>query len=137
MVQRIPPPVGAAVKDPVFNRWLIELVNILNANGEIDPGSVAGLNALVVQVAASATAITALNTAVAANTAAITALNTSVAANTVAITALQARAQVRNGTGTPAAGLGSVGDWYGDTAGAAGARVWIKTAPGVWTAFPF
>jgi hypothetical protein len=44
---------------------------------------------------------------------------------------------VHNGTGAPAAGLGAVGDWYGDVAGAAGARVWIKTGVATWTAFPF
>jgi hypothetical protein len=44
---------------------------------------------------------------------------------------------LHNGTGAPAAGLGAVGDWYGDVAGGVGARVWIKTGVSAWTAFPF
>ena|ERR1700720_4722994 len=57
----------------------------------------------------------------------------------VATTAfVQARGgATHNGTGAPAAGLGAVGDWYGDVAGGAGARIWIKTGASAWTAFPF
>lgn len=130
MVQKVPPPTGIATKDPVFNRWLLELTAILNSAGEIDPGSIAGLAALVIQVAAQGAAITALQGQV-------TALQTTVGTHTGQIAALTARAQVFRGAGAPAAGLGSVNDWYGDVAGAVGARIFIKTAVGVWTPFPF
>lgn len=137
MPQKIPPPVGAATQDPVFNRWLINLIDLLNANGDIDPGSIAGLAALVAAVAANTAAISTLNGQVATNTSNITTLQGQVTANSAAITALQARAQVFQGIGVPAAGLGNTNDWYANTTGGVGARIYIKTAPGTWTAFPF
>lgn len=137
MPQKIPPPVGAATKDPVFNRWLVNLIDLLNAEGDVDPGSIAGLAALVAQVAANTAAITALNGQVAANTVAITALNTLTGTHTTQIAALTARAQVFEAIGVPAPGLGNTGDWYANTTGGVGARIYIKTAPGTWTPFPF
>lgn len=134
---KVPPPPNIAKTDPVLNRWLLELTSILNGAGQVDPGSVVGLAALVAQVNAQGAAITALNTLTASQAASITALNTLTATHTTQITALTSRAQVFNGIGAPAAGLGAVNDWYANTAGAAGARIYIKTSPGVWTAFPF
>lgn len=143
-VKKVPPPVGIATKDPEFNRWLLELTAIINAGGNIDPGSVVGLEALIASVAALSLQVGALNGTVADQGGDITSINGQiasingqVAAINISVAALQGRAQVFRGTGAPAAGLGAVNDWYGDTAGAAGARIWIKTAVGVWTAFPF
>lgn len=132
MAKKIPPPpfLTKDAENQRLNRWLLELTSILNSAGEVDPGSVAGLAALVIAVAAQGVTI-------AANAAAITALQTLTTAQGGAITALQGRPQVRNGVGIPAGGLGAVGDWYGDVTAAPGARVFIKTSVGVWTAFPF
>jgi uncharacterized coiled-coil protein SlyX len=141
---KIPPPPPIASQDPTFNRWLLELTSILNANGNIDPGSVAGLLALTLQVATNTTDITTLQATVTTQTAQIAALTASVAANSASITALQTavtalgnRNQVYNGVGAPAAGLGVVGDWYANTAGGAGARIYVKTGVSTWFAFPF
>lgn len=141
---KIPPPPPIASQDPTFNRWLLELTSILNANGNIDPSSVAGLLALSLQVATNTADITTLQATVASQGTLITALQVAVAANTANITALQAsvtalsaRNQVYNGAGAPAAGLGVVGDWYANTTGAAGARIYVKTGASTWFAFPF
>lgn len=53
------------------------------------------------------------------------------------LTTLGARAQVLSGTADPGAGLGNVGDWFANTAGAAGHRIFVKTGAATWTAFPF
>lgn len=144
MVQKVPPPPPLAVKDQTLNRWLLELTAILNNTGGIDPSSVVGLAATTAQVGTNTTSIAALGTQVATLSgqvatinAQIATLNGQIATLNVAVLALQANPIVRRGAGAPAAGLGAVGDWFGDVAGAAGARVWIKTAVGVWTAFPF
>lgn len=143
-VKKIPPPIGIAEKDQILNRWLVELTNILNAGGTIDPNDVDGLPALILQVAVLAVQVFSLSGQVSTNTGDITTLqgqvatNTAgIAANTLAIAALAARNQVYNGTGAPAGALGVVGDWYGDVAGIIGSRIWIKTGAATWTAFPF
>jgi hypothetical protein len=144
MVQKIPPPPPIANQDPTFNRWLLELTAILNAGGGIDANSVNGLPEVIAQSAANAVAIAALQTVTGGQTASIAALNvqvTSINGQIVTIngqiTALGARAQPLNGIGVPAAGLGNVGDWYANIGGAVGARIYVKTAPAVWTPFPF
>ncbi len=138
---KIPPPPPIASQDPTFNRWLLELTSILNANGAIDPGSVAGLLALTLQVSTNTTNIATLQTTVAAQSTLITALQAAVAANTASITALQAsvaalsaRNQVYNGVGAPAAGLGVVGDWYANVDPTVGTKaVYVKTGASTWT----
>jgi len=137
MVQKVPPPVGVATEDPVFNRWLLELTAILNAGGGIDPGSIAGLDALVLQVATNTTDITALQTTTAIHTIQIAALTAQVATNTsdiaalqAAVTALQGQGEILNGLVAPGAGLGKVNDWYADTVAL---HIYVKTAPAVWT----
>lgn len=143
--QKIPPPPEfTGPQWQSFNRWLLELTGILAAGGGIDPNSIDGFDALEAQVAANTLAITALQGTVTAlqaqvstNTADIAANTASISALAGSITTLAARGELLFGTGAPAAGLGKVNDWYGDTAGAAGARVWIKKVPGVWTPFPF
>lgn len=137
MTSKVPPPVGLATKDPVFNRWLLELTSILNSAGQVDPGSVAGLAALTIQVTAQGTAITTLNGEVTTLNGEVATLNGEVATLNGEVATLQANAVVHNGVGAPAAGLGAVNDWYANVGGAVGARIYIKTAPGVWTAFPF
>ena len=152
MTQKIPPPPSFATTNiddfvrslPSFNRWLLEVTSILAASGGIDPTTIDGYPELQNQVALNTAAISALQSSSGSQTFAIALLQAQVgtltsglAAANANITALSARGELLFGTGAPAAGLGKVNDWYGDTAGAAGARVWIKKAVGVWTAFPF
>lgn len=152
MPQKLPPPpsfTSTNMEDflrslPSFNRWLLELTSVLANNGGIDPNAIDGYQALVAQVAADALAITALQASsggqavsIAVLQAQVGVLTTGLAAANASITTLSARGELLFGAGVPAAGLGKVNDWYGDTAGAAGARVFIKKAVGVWTAFPF
>lgn len=133
MVQKIPPPPRIANQDNAFNRWLIELTNILNGAGVIDPTTIAGLIALTAQVNTNTTNIatdeaniTTINTEITTINGEITTLNSEVAA-------LQANAVVRNGSGTPAAGLGNNGDLYINNTGGAGTRLFGKIA-GAWVA---
>ena len=144
MALKVPPPPPIANQDPTFNRWLLELTSILNSAGGVDPGEIAGLAALFTQVAANTTAIAGLSGTVGGQAAAITALQASVTSingqlTTIngQITTLSARAQVLNGVGAPAAGLGNVNDWYANIGGGVGARVYVKTGAATWTAFPF
>lgn len=145
MVQKIPPP--PALTGPEwqsFNRWLLEVTSILSNNGGISPDQVEGLTALFNEVAVNTADIATLEGGQAGQAAQITALHFQVATlfGSIAtingqITTLSARGELLFGAGVPAAGLGKVNDWYGDTAGGVGARVFIKKAVGVWTAFPF
>lgn len=141
---KIPPPPPIANQDPTFNRWLLELTSILNAQGDINPGTVVGLDVVIASVAANTAAIAALNVTVAGNSADIVALqgdistiNGNITSINAAILTLNARAQVLNGVGAPAAGLGNVNDWYANIGGAVGARIYVKTGAATWTAFPF
>jgi len=141
---KIPPPPPIANEDPTFNRWLLELTTILNSQGLVDQVSVVGLPAVAAQGNANTASIvtingqiTVVNGQITTINGQITTINGQITTINGQITALQANPVVRNGTGAPAAGLGNVGDWYGDVAGIVGARVWIKTAVGTWTAFPF
>lgn len=144
MARKVPPPPPIANTDPAFNRWLLELTSILNAGGGIDPGSVDGLDAVILQSAANALDIIALQDGQTVQSGDISLLQTQVAVidgEIVVIngqlTTLGARAQVLNGVGAPAAGLGNVNDWYANIGGAVGARIYVKTAVATWTAFPF
>jgi hypothetical protein len=145
MVQKIPPPPPFSGPEwQVFNRWLLELTGILGNEGGINPDEVSGLPALFTAVAVNTASIAALQGSSGSQAAAITTLQgqvttlfASLATVNGQITTLNARGELLFGAGLPAAGLGKVGDWYGDTAGAAGARVFIKKVVGVWTPFPF
>lgn len=144
MTRKIPPPTGFANQDPVFNRWLLELTSILNSGGGIDPGSVDGLPEVIAESAANTLAIAALNGVVAGQGTDIDNLQTDVTtlqgdivAINAQLTTLGARAQVLNGIVDPAPGDGNVNDWYANTAGAAGHRIFVKTGVATWTAFPF
>jgi hypothetical protein len=137
MVQKIPPPPPIAKLDPTFNRWLLELIAILNSSGGIDPGSVAGLIALTAQVTTNTASIVVINGEITTINGQITVINGEITTINGEIAVLQANHVLHNGSGAPAAGLGSPGDWYGDIAGVVGARVWIKTAVATWTPFPF
>lgn len=142
---KIPPPpqlTGPQWAD--FNRWLLELTNILDASGGIDPTQIPGYPALQSQVATNTSSIADLQTSTGGNSSAITtlqgevnSLNTRMGNAESNITTLQARAQVYNGVVDPAAGFGNVGDWFANTAGAAGHRIFVKTGATTWTAFPF
>jgi len=160
VVKKVPPPPPIAINDPTLNRWLIEVTAILSAAGGIDPNNVNGLSTTTAQVATNTTNIAANAAAITAETSRATTAEALLAprasptftgvpiaptpapgTNTtqLATTAfVQARGgALHNGAGAPASGLGAVGDWYGDPAGAVGARIWIKTAVSTWTAFPF
>lgn len=123
---RLPPPVGIADKDPLFNRWLLEVLSVLSAAGGIDPTQIVGWNELVASVATNASNVLALEN----NFLALQNLFTTQQAQVVA---LQQQAQVFSGTGAPAGGLGKNTDWYYNLAGAVGARLYIKVA-GAWAA---
>ncbi len=144
MVLKIPPPPPLPTSfggfGQQFNRWLLEIQAILNAQGQIDPSVIAGLPALIAQVAVLVTEVATLTAEVAANTADIAtntaniATNTAnIATNTAAITALQARNQILNGAGVPGAGLGNNGDLYINNTGGAGTRLYGKIG-GAWVA---
>ena len=145
MVQKIPPPPQFTGPEwQSFNRWLLEVTSVLSNTGGINPDQVDGLTALFAEVAVNTSDIAGLEAGQGGQSAQIASLFGIVngLANSIAtingqITTLSARGELLFGAGVPAAGLGKVNDWYGDTAGAAGARVFIKKAVGVWTAFPF
>lgn len=145
MVQKIPPPPPFSGPEwQVFNRWLLELTGILGNEGGINPDEVSGLPALFTAVAVNTANILTLQGSSGSQAADIatlqgqvTAIFASIATINGQITTLNARGELLFGAGAPAAGLGKVNDWYGDTAGAVGARVFIKKAVGVWTPFPF
>ena len=145
MAKKIPPPPQFTGPEwQSFNRWLIEVTSILSNTGGINPEEVDGLIGLFSQVATNTANIAALATTQGGQAALILSLQGQIntltlglAAANSSITTLSARGELLFGAGAPAAGLGKVNDWYGDTAGAVGARIWIKKAVGVWTAFPF
>lgn len=123
-----------------LNRWLLELTSILTAQGEIDPDAVQGLPTVYNQVGDNSVDIQTLFGIASAQSAAINNLSAIVTDLQTRVTALEARSQVFNGTGAPAAGLGNVGDWYaniGPPVGGVGARIYVKTAAATWSAFPF
>ncbi len=150
MAQKIPPPTfftGNANQPPdwqAFNRWLLEVTSVLSNTGGIAASEVEGLLAAYVEIATQAAQIVALQGTTGDQNAAIIDLQNNIITifNALAvingqITTLSARGELLFGAGAPAAGLGKVNDWYGDTAGAVGARIYIKKAVGVWTPFPF
>jgi hypothetical protein len=109
---KLPPPVGIAVKDPVFNRWLLEVLAVLASAGGIDPTKIQGWNELVADTAQNTSNIAALQ---------------------LTVSQLQAQPRLWSGTTVPANTLGKNTDWYYNTTGAAGARLYIKSA-GTWVA---
>ena len=138
MVQKLPPPPQFAGPEwQAFNRWLIELTSVLADNGGVNPNVIDGYPALVTQVGENASDITSLTNSMALVFAQVSALTNSLALANSSITTLSARAQVFQGSGAPAPALGTTNDWYANVGGAAGSRIYIKTAPATWTAFPF
>jgi hypothetical protein len=143
MVQKIPPPpfiASLSQEMQSLNRWLLEIQAILNSAGTVDPGQVDGLPEVIAQTALNTSNIDALQVSVGDATnsiallsAQIVTIQTDIATINGTLTTLGARAQVFNGTGAPAAGLGTDNDWYYNRTGAVGARLYIKLA-GVWTA---
>lgn len=137
MALKIPPPPPIASMDPAFNRWLLELTSILANEGGIDPDTIDGYPALVVQVNANTAAIAnndnsinALQAGLGNTNAAVAALDARVTTAEGNITTLQARATVYNGTTAPPGGLGVDGDWYGRTD--AGNRAVFVKVSGAW-----
>jgi hypothetical protein len=140
-----PPPMFTSAELQPFNRWLLEITKILRASGGIDPAAVEGLEATITQVAVNTNDIANLDTTTGNQGADIANLQNDVS-NIINVdlptingqlTALGARAQVFNGAGVPAGALGLVGDWYANVGGGVGQRIYIKTAPAIWTPFPF
>lgn len=134
MTLKIPPPPQLSKEYQQLNRWLLEIQSILNNSGNIDPGSVAGLPALVLQVAALAAQVAALAVTVATNTANIATNTANIATNTTNIATLTSRNQILNGAGVPGAGLGNDGDLYINNSGGAGTNLYGKRG-GAWVAF--
>lgn len=144
MAQKLPPPPPIANQDQAFNRWLLEITSILSSAGGIDPNSIVGLPEVIAESAANTLAIGVLDATVSnqgdrINTleSNIDTLQSEIVAINGQLTALGARAQVLNGAVDPAPGLGNVNDWYANTAGAAGHRIFVKTGAATWTAFAF
>lgn len=152
MAQKIPPPpfLTGGNQQPdwqAFNRWLLEVTSVLSNEGNINPDEVEGLPLLFSQVATNTVDISALEGTTGGQSFEITALqnqisgpggiNDQIGVINGQLTTLAARAQVFNGVTAPAAGLGNVNDWYARVGGAVGARIYIKTAIGTWTPFPF
>lgn len=145
MAQKIPPPPQFTGPEwQTFNRWLLELTSILSNQGGINPDEVTGLPDTIAQVATNTADLLAVEATQAGQAVDVALLQASDATNTAAIatingqiTSLGARAQVLNGVGAPAAGLGNVNDWYANIGGGVGARIYVKTAAATWTAFPF
>lgn len=138
-----PPPPPIAASDPTLNRWFLAVTAFLKNDGTIDPASINGYPVLQANVAALDASVAVLEGQVAPLPGQITALQgraTALEARATALearaTALEARAQVLNGTIDPVVGLGSNGDWYANTSGGVGHRIFVKVA-GAWVAFPF
>jgi hypothetical protein len=139
-----PPPQFTGPQWQSFNRWLLELTSILNNTGGIDPSEVSGLSEVITQVGTNTADIATLDTTTGGQGTNIATLNSEVAAINSQIsiiggdiTALQSNAVVHNGTSDPASGFGRVGDWFANTSGGAGHRIFVKTGVSAWTAFPF
>lgn len=145
MAQKVPPPPQLTGPQwQSFNRWLLEVTSILSNTGGIDPTEVTGLPAVITQVGTNTEDIATLEAGQGGQAGDIATLqgdvgtiNTEIGTVNGQITSLSARAQVLNGVGAPNAGLGNVNDWYANIGGGAGARIYVKTAAGTWTAFPF
>ncbi len=130
ILSRVPPPPKLAVDDPSFNKWLIDLTQIINTGGgSIDPALIPGYDALVATVNLHTTQINSNTVNIAANTSAIATANSNITSLQFAVNSLNQRSQVRNGMGVPGAGLGLDGDWYAKTAAAT--HIYVKVA-GAW-----
>ncbi len=122
MVQKVPPP--PMLTDPQWqavNRWLLEIQNILNPSGAIDPANVQGLTETEAQVVTNTADIASLEATQGAQGGQIAFLQSQVALNTASIatingqiTTLSARNQIFNGTVAPVT-LHANGDYYVDT----------------------
>lgn len=143
MVAKIPPPPFLTGSLQQLNRWLLEIQNILNAGGTIDPAQVDGLPAAYAEIAQSALDIATLKTQVAADEASIVVLqgqvatlngqvatiNGQIATINGQIVTLQANGVPLSGNGVPAGALGKVNDWYADVAGL---HIYVKTGVATW-----
>lgn len=123
---RLPPPTGIAAKDPLFNRWLLEVLAVLAAAGGIDPTKIQGWNELVAAVAQNTEDIASQQNLFGA-------FQNLYNTQQGQITGLQQQAQVFSDVGPPGALLGKDTDWYYNRTGAAGARLYIKVL-GAWVA---
>lgn len=143
MVAKVPPPPQLPLQFQQLNRWLIELQNILNAGGFIEPDQVDGLAEFIASTNLSLAALqnqltnlanrtTLLETAVTQNSADIANLQVIIAALQIQVNALTARSSTLNGVGAPSGALGSNGDLYVDSAlPGAGANLYVKFS-GTW-----
>ncbi len=130
VLSRVPPPPRLAVDDPGFNKWLIDLTQIINSGGgSIDPALIPGYDTLVATVNLHTIEINSNTVNIAANTAAIGTANTNIAVLQSQVAILTTRSRVLNGAGVPGVGLGNDGDWYAKTAAAT--HIYVKVA-GAW-----
>lgn len=131
-MSKVPPPPNLANQDPAFNRWLLTLTSILNADGTINTGSVQGLDVIQNEVDANSAAI-AQNTqdiqTISTALGGLGGLQVQIDALNTSVLALTARSQVLNGAGVPGAGLGNDGDWYAKTTAAF--HIYVKVT-GAW-----
>lgn len=141
-LRKMPPPPPIAQNDPVFNRWLHDLMAFIKEGGFIDPGVIPGYDVLVSTVHTHTTQISSLTIDVASLTSqvgvhtsqiaslfSITSLHTTeINLNAANIALLFDRPQVRNGIVAPVAALGSDGDWFADTVAK---HIYVRTG-GTW-----
>lgn len=139
MVAKIPPPPMLTTPElQKLNRWLLEIQNILNSGGLIEPSQVDGLPALFSQVVINVTQIAALQVEdanlqaqITQNAADIVTLQGLVAVLQGQVTTLLVRNQVLNGGGSPSGLLGNNGDLYLNNGGGVGSFLYGKIS-GTW-----
>ena len=135
MANKIPPPPTLTSPEwQPFNRWLLELTNILNSGGYIDAANVEGLLAAYAQIAANVVSINLLNATVSGQGGAINILSNQINVLQAQVAALQSNPIIRTGTGAPVNGVtpGNVGDLYLNITATGAPRMWAMLVSPNW-----